>query len=161
MDCSTPGLPVHHQLAEFVKLTSTESVMPSNHLILCRPLLLPLQSFPASGAFQMSQLFTSGRQSTGISASASVLPMNTQDWSPLGWTGWISVQSKGLERVLPSISATVVYVCQWGPSSSPAVSTHLFSIFVQILSSQIFMESKKMVLMNLFTEQEYRRRGSS
>ena len=58
-----------------------------------------LQSFPASGSFQMSQLFVSGGVSTGISASKSVLPMNTQDWSPLGWTGWISLQSKGLSRV--------------------------------------------------------------
>ena len=56
------------------------------------------QSFPASGSFQMSQFFTSGGQSTGVSASTSVLPMNTQDWS-LGWTGWISLQSKGLSRV--------------------------------------------------------------
>ena len=58
-----------------------------------------LQSSPASGSFQMSQLFTSGGQSIGVSASASVLPVNTQDWSPLGWTGWISLQSKGLSRV--------------------------------------------------------------
>ena len=57
------------------------------------------QSFLASGSFPMSQLFTWGGQSTGISASTSVLPMNTQDWSPLGWTGWISSQSKGLSRV--------------------------------------------------------------
>ena len=57
------------------------------------------QSFPASGSFQMSQLFASGGQSIGVSASASVLPMNIQDWSPLGWTGWISLQSKGLSRV--------------------------------------------------------------
>ena len=57
------------------------------------------QSFPASGSFPMSQLFTSGGQSIGVSASASVLPMNTQDWSPLGWTGWISLRSKGLSRV--------------------------------------------------------------
>ena len=57
------------------------------------------QSFPASGSFQMSQSFTSGSQSIGVSASASVLPMNTQDWPPLGWTGWISLQSKGLSRV--------------------------------------------------------------
>ena len=57
-----------------------------------------LQSFPASGSFLMSQFFTSGGQSTGVSASASVLPMNIQDWSPLGWTGWISLQSKGLSR---------------------------------------------------------------
>ena len=57
------------------------------------------QSFPASGSFQMDQLFTSGGQSIGVSASTSVLPMNTQDWSPLGWTGWIFLQSKGLSRV--------------------------------------------------------------
>ena len=58
-----------------------------------------LQSFPASESFQMSQLFASGGQSTGVSASTSVLPVNTQNWSPLGWTGWISLQSKGLSRV--------------------------------------------------------------
>ena len=58
-----------------------------------------LQSFPASGSFPMSQLFESGGQSIGVSASASVLPMNIQDWFPLGWTGWISLQSKGLSRV--------------------------------------------------------------
>ena len=58
-----------------------------------------LQSFPASGSFQMSQLFTSGGQSIGVSASTSVLPMNIQDWSPLEWTGCISLQSKGLSRV--------------------------------------------------------------
>ena len=57
------------------------------------------QYFPASASFQMSQLFTSGGQSTGVSASASVLPVNTQDWCPLGWTGWVSLQSKGLSRV--------------------------------------------------------------
>ena len=60
------------------------------------------QPLPASGSFPMSQLFASGGQSTGVSASASVLPMNTQDWSPLGWTGWISLQSKGLSRVFSS-----------------------------------------------------------
>ena len=58
-----------------------------------------LQSFPASGSFQMSQFFASGGQSIGISASTSVLPMNSQDWFPLGWTGWISLQSRGLSRV--------------------------------------------------------------
>jgi len=80
------------------KLMSIELVMPSNHLILCHPLLLP-SIVPASGSFLMSQFFASGGQSIGVSASASVLPMNTQDWSPLGWTGWISSQSKELSRV--------------------------------------------------------------
>ena len=60
------------------------------------------QSLPASGSFPMSQLFTWGGQSIGVSASASVLPMNTQGWYPLGWTGWISLQSKGLSGVFPS-----------------------------------------------------------
>ena len=58
-----------------------------------------LQSFPASGSFQMSQLFASGGQSIGVSASTPVLPMNIQDWFPLGWIGWISLQSKGLSRI--------------------------------------------------------------
>ena len=71
--------------------TISSSVVPFSSL---------LQSFPASGSFQMSQFFTSGGQSIGVSASASVLPMNIQDWFPLEWTGWISLQSKGLSRVL-------------------------------------------------------------
>ena len=61
-----------------------------------------LQSFPASGSCQMSQFFISGGQSIGVSASASVLPVNIQDWFPLGWTGWISLQSKGLSRFFSS-----------------------------------------------------------
>ena len=82
-----------------LKLMSIELVMPSNHLILC--ILFPScsQFFPASGSFQMSQLFSSGGQSLGVSASTSVLPMNTQHWSPLGWTGWSSLQSNGLSTV--------------------------------------------------------------
>ena len=66
------------------------------------------QSFPALGSFPMSQLFEWGGQSIGVSASASVLPMNTQDWSPLGWTGWIFLQSKGLSRVLHSSKASIL-----------------------------------------------------
>ena len=79
-----------------LKLMSIESVMPSNHLILCGLLLLPPSIFPSIRSFHMSQFFTSGGQSIGVSASASVLPMNIQDWFPLGWTGWIFLQSKGL-----------------------------------------------------------------
>ena len=81
------------------KPMSIETMMPSNHLSLCRPFSSCPQSFPASGSFPMSQFFTSGGQSVGVSASTSVFPMNIQDWSPLGWTGWISLQSKGLSRV--------------------------------------------------------------
>ena len=96
MDCSMPGFPVHHQLPE---LTQThvhqvgDAIQPS-HPLWCPS--LPPSSCPASGSFQMSQFFASGGQS--IAVSASVLPMNIQDWFPLGWTGWISLQAKGLSR---------------------------------------------------------------
>ena len=83
------------------KLMSIESVIPGHPTISSSvvPFSSCLQSFPTSGSFQMSQLFTSGGQNIGVSASTLVLPMNTQDWSPLEWTGWISLQSKGLSRV--------------------------------------------------------------
>ena len=81
-----------------LKLMPTESVMPSNHLILCHPLLLPPSISPSIRVFSNESALTSGGQSIGVSASTSVLPMNTQDWSPLGWTGWISLQAKGLSR---------------------------------------------------------------
>ena len=71
------------------KFMSIESVMPSNHLILCHPLLLPPSIFPSIRVFSNESVFTSGGQSIGVSASTSVLPMNIQNWSPLGWTGWI------------------------------------------------------------------------
>ena len=79
-------------------LKSIKSVMPPNLFMLCHPLLL-LPSFPASVSFPVSQFFVSGGQSIGVSASASVLPMNTQDRFPLEWTGWIFLQSKGLSKV--------------------------------------------------------------
>ena len=76
-------------LSQWCHLTISSSVIPFS----C------LQSFPTSGSFPMSSFFVSGGQVIGVSASTSVLPMNTQDWSPLGWTGWVSLQSKGLSRV--------------------------------------------------------------
>ena len=99
MNRSTPGLPVHHQLPEFTQTHVHwvgDAIQPSH----------PLSS-PSPPAFNLSQhqgllqcqFFSSGGQSIRVSASTSVLPMNTQDWSPLGWTGWISLQSKGLSRV--------------------------------------------------------------
>ena len=111
MDSTMPGFPVHHQHPELTQthissqwchLTISSSVVPfSSHL----------QSFPASGSFQMSQLLTSGGQSTGISASASVRPMNIQDWFPLGWTGWISLRSKGLKS-LPQYNSSKASILQ-------------------------------------------------
>ena len=91
--CPSPTPSVHPNpcpLSRWCHPTISSSVVPFSSC---------LQSFPAWGSFPMSQFFTSGGQSIGVSASASVLPMNTQDWSPLGWTGWISLQSKGLSRV--------------------------------------------------------------
>ena len=85
-----------------LKFISIESVMPSNHHILCHVIYSCLQSFPASGSFPVSQLFTSSGQNTGASASASVLPMDIQGWFPLGLTSLISLQSKGLSRVFSS-----------------------------------------------------------
>ena len=99
MDCSMPGFSVHHQLLEPTQThpscqwchpTISFSVVPFSSC---------LQSFPPSGSFLMSWFFASGGQSIGVSASASVLPMNIQDWFLLGLTDWISLQSKGLSRV--------------------------------------------------------------
>ena len=78
-----------------------ESVIPSNHLILCHPLILFPQSFPASGSFPMSQFFSLGGQNIGDLASTSVLPMNTQDCFPLGWTGWISCSPRDSQESSP------------------------------------------------------------
>ena len=82
-----------------LKLMSIESVMPSNHLILCHPLLLLPSIFPSIRVFSNESALTSGGQSIGASASTSVIPMNIQDWFPLGLIGLISLQSKGLSRV--------------------------------------------------------------
>ena len=99
MNCSMPGLHAHHHSQSSPKSMCIELVTPSSHLILCRSLLLLPPIPPASESFPMSQHFAWGGQSIGVSISASVLPMNTQHWYPLGWTGWISLQSKGLTRV--------------------------------------------------------------
>ena len=80
-------------------LTSIESVMPSNHLILCHTLLLPPSIFPSIRVFPNESVLRIRWPSIRVSASASVLPMNIQDWFPLGWTGWISLQSKGLSSL--------------------------------------------------------------
>ena len=81
--------------------TISSSVVPFSHL----------QSFPASGSFPMSQFFSSGGQSIGVSASTSILPMNIQDWFPFGWTGWISLQSEGLSRVFSNTTVQNHQTC--------------------------------------------------
>ena len=103
MNCSTPGLPVHHQLLEStqthvhqVVYRVGDAIQPSHPLPSPSP---PAPNPSQHQSFPVSQLFTWGDQSIGVSASASVLPVNTQDWSPSGWTSWTSLQSKGLSRV--------------------------------------------------------------
>ena len=89
--------PITNLLTNLLKLSSIESVMPPNYLILCRPFLLSPSIIPSIRVFSNESVLPSGGQRIG--ASASVLPMSIQDWFPLGWTGWISLQSKGLARV--------------------------------------------------------------
>ena len=97
MDYSMPGFPVHHQLPELY--SNSYPLMPSNHLILYHSLLLPPSIISSIRSVQMSQFFESSGQRIRVSASTSVLPMNTHNWSPLGWTAWISLQSRGFSRV--------------------------------------------------------------
>ena len=123
MDCSTKGFLIHHHSKNLLKLMSIESVIPSNHLILCCSLLLLPSIFPKSGSFPMSQFFTSGGQRIGVSASLSVFPMNIQDWFPLELTGWISLHSKGLLRVF---SNTTIQKDQFFSTRLPLKSnTHI------------------------------------
>ena len=110
MDSSMPGLPIHHQLQEFTRTHIhwvSDVIQPSHPVV---SFSSHLHFFPASRSFQMSQFFISDGQSIGVSASTSVLPMNIQDWFPFGLTSLISLQSKGLARVL----------------SNPAVQKHHF-----------------------------------
>ena len=125
MNCSTPGLPVHHQHPEF---TQTHVHRVSNAIQPLHPLSSPsplAPNPPASESFPMSQLFASGGQKIGVSASASVIPKNIQDWSPLEWTGWISLQSKGHSRVF---SNTTVQKHQFfGAQLSSQSNSHIYT----------------------------------
>ena len=90
MDYNMPGFPTLHRFPELANLMSVQSVMPSKHFILCHPLLLPPSIFPSIRVFSMSQFFTTGGQSIGVSTLASVLPMNIQDWFPF-WIDWLDL----------------------------------------------------------------------
>ena len=115
LSITTPGVyPNSSPLSRWCHPTISSSVVPFSSC---------LQSFPASGSFPMSQLFASGGRSIGVSASTSVLPMNTQDWSPVGWTGWTSLHSKGLSRVF---SNTTVQKHQFfGAQPSSQSNSHI------------------------------------
>ena len=124
-----PGFPIHHQFPELVQT----HVHPVGDAVqLSHPLSSPSPPAfiePASGFFPMSQFFTSCGQSIGVSASASVLPMNIQDWFPLGWTGWISLQSKGLSRVFNTtvqkhqFFGAQLSLWSYGPTLNPHMTT--------------------------------------
>ena len=108
-----------------LKLMSSDLVKPSKHLIHTVPFLSHLQYFPASGPFRMSQLFALDAQSIEVSASASVLPMNIQDWFILGWTGWIFLKSKGLSRLFCKITVSRINYSTLSFLYSPTLtSTH-------------------------------------
>ena len=123
MNCSTPGLPFHHQLPEFTQTHAhpvSDAIQPSHPLSSPSP---PHPNRSQHQAFPMSQLFAWGGQSTGVSAFASFLPKKSQGWSPSEWTGWISLQSKGLSRVF---SNTTVQKHQFfGTQHSSQSNSHI------------------------------------
>ena len=105
-------------LKSLLKLMSVESVMQSNHLILCRPLLLPPSIFPSIRVFSNESVLYIRWPTTGVSASMSVLPMNIQDWFPLRWTCWIALQAKGLSSVFSktTIQKHQFFSCLYSPT---------------------------------------------
>ena len=154
MDCSMPGLPVHHPTSgvysnscpssQWFHPTISSSVVPFSTC---------LQSFPASGSFPMNQFFTSRGQRIGILASASVLPMNIQDWFLLGWTSWISLQSKGLSRVF---SNTTVQNHQFFGSQLSLYIVQLAQTYMTIgktiaLTRQTFVGKVMSLLFNMLS----------
>ena len=132
-DCSTPGLPVYHQLPEF---TQTHVHRVSDAIQPFHPLSSPSppapQSLPASESFPMNQLFAWGGQSTGVSTLASFLPKKSQGWSPSEWTGWISLQPKGLSRVFSNttVQSLLVLIVQF--SINYWVIKVLYILWIQV-----------------------------
>ena len=138
MDCSTSGLPVQHKLPEFTQ-THVHWVSDAiQHLISVISFSFHLQSFPASGSFPMSQLFASGGQRIGVSTS--ILLMNTQDWSPLGWTGWISLPWQG------ALAQGTLKSLLWHHSSKASILQCSAFFIVQL--SHPYMTTGKTIALN-------------
>ena len=134
MDCNIPGFTAHHQLPEFTQTcpssqwchpTISSSVIPYSSC---------LQTFPAAGSSEMNQFFASGGQSIGISASGTVFPMNIRDWFPLGWSGWLSLLSKGFSRIFSN------------NHSSKASILHCSAFFIVQLSIHTWLLEKTIAL---------------
>ena len=154
MDCSILGFPVHHQLPELAQ-TYVQSSKWCHPTILSSviPFSSHLQSFPTSGSLPVSQFFTTGGQSTGASASASIFPMNIQDWFPLELTGWLSLQSKGLSRVFSNTTGQKyqffsAQLCLWSKSLMITGKTIALTrrIFVDKVISLLFNMLSRFVI---------------
>ena len=127
MNRSMPGLPVHHQLPEFTQTHAHQVDDAISHLILCRPLLLLPPIPPSIRVFSNESALCMRWPKYWSSVSASVLPMNTQDWSPLEWTSWISLQSQGLSRVF---SNTIVQKHQFFKSYNSFLKCHPLNVWL-------------------------------
>ena len=125
-----------------------DAIQPSHPVV---PFSSCPQSFPVSGSFQMSQLFTSGGQSIGVSASTSVLPMNTQDWSHLGWTGWISLQSKGLSRVFSTPQFKIINSSALSFLYSPTLTSIMTTGKTIALTRRTFVGKVMSLLFNMLS----------
>ena len=146
MDCNMSGFTISQSL---FKLMSIKSVMPSNYLILCHPLLFLPSILPSIRVFSNEyQFFASGGRSIGASALASVLPVNIQDWFPLGWTGWISLLSKGLSR---AFSNTTVQKPQFFSAQlSSQFNSHIHTWLLEkpVLNARTFVSKVMFLLFN-------------
>ena len=135
------------------KLMSIKSMMPSSHLILWCPLLLPPIP-PSIRVFPMSQLFAWGGQSIGVSASTSVLPMNTRDWSPLGWTGWIFLQSKGLTQKSLLQHHSLETLILWSSAFFTVLFSHPFMTNGKTIANLYFMKNYLWIVVIIFKSTE-------
>ena len=149
MNHSTPALPVHYQLPEFKNscLSSWRGHPAISSSVI--PLFSCPQSLPASGFFPMIQPFSWGGQSIAASTSASVLPMNTHNWFPLEWTGWISLQSKGLSRV--SSNTTVQKHQFFSAQLSSQSNSHNHTWLLIALTRQTFVGKVMSLLFNMLS----------
>ena len=148
MNRSTPGLPVHHQLLEFTQThvhRVGDAIQPSH------PLSSPSSAPNPSQHQTMSQLFAWGGQSIGVSALASFLPMNTQGWSPLEWTGWISLQSKGLSRVFSNTAVQKHQFFSAQLSSQSNSLPYMTTGKTKALTRQTFVGKVMSLLLNMLS----------